>query len=104
MATNEEKDIRQLPAKHLLTIADEDDPKKLMQALDDWYLPANIKYEVFAQKYKLNGELEKQNGKIEEMKNWCDKMKIVATPTIFLNGYELPDAYGIEDLQYFLLE
>ncbi len=75
-----------------------------MQALDDWYLLANIKYDVFAQKYKLNGELEKQNGKIEEMKNWCDKMKIVATPTIFLNGYELPDAYGIEDLQYFLLE
>jgi protein-disulfide isomerase len=31
-------------------------------------------------------------------------MKVEATPTIFINGYQLPDAYNIEDLEYFLLE
>lgn len=29
---------------------------------------------------------------------------IHATPTLFTNGYQLPDAYSIEDLKYFLLE
>ena len=35
---------------------------------------------------------------------WCREMDISAIPTIFINGYQLPDAYSIEDLQYFLLE
>jgi hypothetical protein len=30
-------------------------------------------------------------------------MDVHATPTIFINGNQLPDAYSIEDLQYFLL-
>ena len=52
----------------------------------------------------MNGELSKQGEKINLMDKWCKQMKIKATPTIFLNGYQLPDAYNIEDLQYFLLE
>ena len=31
-------------------------------------------------------------------------MEIKATPTIFLNEYQLPYSYKIEDVQYFLLE
>lgn len=41
---------------------------------------------------------------MDEMKVWCQKMGIVFTPTIFINGYQLPNAYNIENLQYFLLE
>ena len=51
----------------------------------------------------MNGALTKQGQKIEAMDNWCKAMDVRATPTIFLNGYKLPDAYSIEDLQYFLL-
>ena len=50
------------------------------------------------------GELSKQGEKINLMDEWCNEIEIKATPTIFLNGYQLPDAYSIEDLQYFLLE
>lgn len=35
------------------------------------------------------------------MNNWCKIMKIRATPTIFINGKELPDMYGIKDLIFF---
>jgi protein-disulfide isomerase len=38
------------------------------------------------------------------MDKWCKAMEIHATPTLLINGYQLPDAYSIEDLQYFLLE
>jgi len=35
------------------------------------------------------------------LKQW---IYIQATPTVFINGYQFPDAYNIEDLEYFLLE
>ncbi|WP_147676335.1 DsbA family protein [Algibacter pacificus] len=47
----------------------------------------------------MNGELEKQNHKIEAMRNWCDAENITHTPTIFINGFELPKEYSIEDLR-----
>jgi protein-disulfide isomerase len=52
----------------------------------------------------MNGELEKQNNKIEMMDKWCKVTAITFTPTIFINGYQLPDAYTIEDVIYFLQE
>ena len=90
--------------RHLLAINEKSNETITKKALDDWYL-ANIKdYELFAAKYPLNGELLKQDDKIEAMQKWCKTMEISSTPTIFINGYQLPDAYSIEDLQYFLLE
>jgi protein-disulfide isomerase/uncharacterized membrane protein len=103
--TNNEQDRGSKPVKHLLAIASGDhDEKMIKQSLDDWYL-ADIKdYEKFAAKYPMNGELLKQGDKIAAMEKWCKATDIVFTPTIFINGYQLPDAYSIEDLQYFLLE
>ncbi|MEQ1554294.1 MAG: thioredoxin domain-containing protein [Ferruginibacter sp.] len=89
---------------HLLTIATENDEHKTKQALDDWYLPNVKEYKTFATKYKITGELEQQSSKIELMEKWCKGTGITYTPTIFINGYQLPDAYGIEDLEYFLQE
>ena len=80
------------------------DKQVIKHALDDWYLSDKKEYDVFAVKYAMNGELTKQGHKIEAMDNSCKAMNIHATPTIFINGYQLPDAYNIEDLQYFLLE
>jgi len=48
-------------------------------------------------------QLLKQGSKIETlMDKWCNAMKLVL-PQLFF-GHQLPNAYGIEDLQYFLLE
>ncbi len=102
--SNDEKNIAIKPVRHLLAIADEADADKTNQALDDWYLPKEKNYETFANKHKMNGELEKQGNKIEAMDKWCKATDIKFTPTIFVNGYQLPDAYTIEDLEYFLLE
>jgi hypothetical protein len=29
---------------------------------------------------------------------WCKRERITHTPTIFINGYELPDEYNVHDL------
>ncbi len=92
------------PVRHLLAIYGRNEETTLKKALDDWYLADNKDYDVFASKYPMNGELSIQGDKIEAMSKWCTQMDVNATPTVFINGYQLPDAYSIEDLQYFLLE
>ncbi|MBC7935019.1 MAG: thioredoxin domain-containing protein [Rhizobacter sp.] len=92
------------PVRHLMAIAAEGNELKLKNALDDWYLPEIKDYDKFNKKYPMNGELTMQGSKIEMMDEWCRNVGIIATPTIFINGQQLPEAYSIGDLQYFLLE
>lgn len=92
------------PVRHLLAIAEKGNDVKLHKALDDWYLPNRKDYEAFATKYPMNGELLQQRVKISLMEEWCASVGIKFTPTIFLNGYQLPNSYNIDDLEYFLSE
>jgi len=92
------------PVRHLMAIAEKNDEILTKKALDDWYLAEKKDYEIFANKYPMNRELLMQGTKLAAMEGWCRQMKIMATPTFFVNGYQLPDAYSIEDLKYFLLE
>ena len=103
--SNDENHYAIKPTRHLMAIAEKTkDEKILKQSLDDWYLPDKKDYELFAAKHPMNGELLQQANKIAIMEKWCNEEKIIVTPTIFFNGYQLPNAYNIEDLQYFLLE
>jgi protein-disulfide isomerase len=52
----------------------------------------------------MNGELKKQSEKIEKMSDWCNKVGIQYTPTIFVDGYELPKNYHLKDINYFLFD
>jgi protein-disulfide isomerase len=101
-AADDEKDIRAKPVKHLLALHDKGDQQLMQQALDDWYMADKKDYDAFAAKYILNGELEAQGEKLRTMKEWCDEVKIEFTPTFFINGYQLPKQYKIEDVKYFL--
>ena len=40
--------------------------------------------------------------KVQEVRHYCERNQIVRTPTIVVNGHELPEVYGIEDLKYIL--
>lgn len=101
-AYDNEYDRTTPPAKHLLAIYEKGDEKITKQALDDWYLADNKDYEQFAKKYPMNGELNMQREKIHAMRDWCDRVGIAFTPTIFVDGYQLPNLYSITDLKYFL--
>lgn len=88
---------------HFLVIDVQGNSSKSQQALDDWYNAEEKDYKVFSDKYPIKGDLTRQNIKIEAMRKWCDSEKITHTPTIFINGYELPSEYGIEDLKEVLI-
>ncbi len=101
-ATNREGDMRAKPVKHLLAIDQNQDAALTGKALYDWYFAETKNYDVFAQKYPMNGELAKQGDKVESMSDWCNKTEIKFTPTFFVNGYQLPSNYSVHDLKYFL--
>ena len=100
-ASGEANDAKTLPVAHLLAIQQKHGSEKVHLALDDWYLAPKKDYNAFAQKYPMNGELKEQQEKILAMRDWCDDMKIRATPTIYVNGREMPDSYRVAELKNF---
>ena len=86
--------------KHLLSIATHYNSEKLKQALDDWYLSPRKDLESFSLKYPLPSDVPSQDSMIEAMSSWCIESEITFTPTIFVDGYRLPENYSIEELQY----
>lgn len=95
-------EVRLKTIRHLMGIASGGNLEQTRQALDEWYSQDNKDYEAFAVNYPLNGELAKQESNIKAMLDWAEKEQITHTPTIFINGYELPSAYEVEDLKYVL--
>jgi len=101
-AKNEEADTKAKPVKHLMVIAEREDQAIIKKALDDWYGAAKKDYESFAAAWPLNGELVKQGGKLEAMDKWCEETGISFTPTIFIDGYQMPQMYSAENLKHLL--
>ena len=101
-ATTQEDDHLAKPVKHLLAIAEKGNEIMKVKSLDDWYMAEKKDYEAFAKKYPMNGELQMQGVKIDAMHEWCKATDISFTPTFFINGYQLPETYNINDLKYLL--
>ena len=40
--------------------------------------------------------------RLEPMQEWCTNVGIRFTPTYFVNGYQLPDSYKLDDLKQIL--
>jgi len=95
-------DTRIAPVKHLLAIADQNDKTLLNQALDDWYLSKQKDYTTFAAQHPVNEELNKQDAQIKAMSDWCKTNEIQYTPTLFINGYQMPANYCVTDLKFVL--
>lgn len=89
-------------ARHLLAVAAKGGRQLAQQAWDDWYLAEQKQYEDLAAKYPMNGELKEQDTTIEAMGKWCEEAEIPGTPTIYINGYRLPENYEIAELKNFL--
>ena len=98
-ASPSDKDRTATPVKHFLAIDAKGDHTITQGALDTWYTTDKKDYKAFAEQYPMNGELEQQHDKIKAMRNWCDAEKITHTPTIFIDGYELPAEYRVADLK-----
>lgn len=100
-AENNNKDEQATPVKHFMALNDMDDKKLIQKALKDWYAAEVKNYAAFAQKYPVKENLTEYGKKLETMNNWCKKMSIKYTPTFFVDEYEMPKLYNINDMKYF---
>ena len=101
-ATENEDDPLREPVMHFLAISQIDQSDLTKRALDDWYLAPEKNYKSFAEKYPIENDLfASQIEKIKLMNDWCESVKVLATPTLFINGHELPEMYSVSDLKYY---
>lgn len=103
-SSNKKDDFSALPVKHLLSIYQKGDLLQTQNALHDWYALKEKKYDQFVEKHPLEGKLENYDHAVEAMHKWCTEMDITFTPTYFLNGYQLPDIYDVEEIDIFLYD
>lgn len=101
-SSNDELDMTSIPVKHFLAIAAKNDTDLIKNVLDDWYLAEDKNYDFLSKKYPVFSDFVDEIVKINEMKRWCDNVNIHYTPTIFIDGYQLPKGYQIKDINYFL--
>lgn len=101
-ATADGYDYKAKPVSHFMAIYSKSGDEATQKALTHWYSAKSKDYERFAKHYPMNGELKEQNKSLKAMANWCQSEQIMQTPTIFINGYELPNEYQIEDVQHLL--
>lgn len=102
-ASNNEADRRREPVRHLMAIADNNNEKVVKEALDAWYLAEKKDYKKFSERFPIDARFLTQDKKIESMKNWCRENGISHTPTLFINGYQLPQGYQVSDLKSLLV-
>lgn len=100
--TSGNDDQRTATTKHILAIAAKNDPVLTKAALNDWFLNSEKDLTAFSARYPADAGAGTQWQKVEAMSEWCRKTNISFTPTIFLNGRQLPEHYSVSDLKYFL--
>lgn len=90
---------QETPIDHFLSLYDEG--ADMESILTDWYADPQKDPEAFKKKYpvvRVNTTQNRDNA--ERMSQFCNQVHIIGTPTIFINGYQLPDIYRVQELEY----
>jgi len=102
-ATSNINDNKAKPVRHFLEYSTLATSTKITEVLNEWYNAPEKDYDLFAAKHPLRYDTSDYDIKLDAMSKWCNDNGIVATPTYFVNGRQLPEMYSIEDLKYLLL-
>ncbi len=62
-------------------------------------LPCIVQVSVLGNNFFIHSICRQQQEKLLAMKDWYEREGITHTPTIFINGFKLPEEYSIEDLK-----
>jgi hypothetical protein len=102
LVSNDVTDERSKAAAHLFQLLlnrgwshEQDSIADCRQLLHDWYQLNDLNQ--FAIQYPLMQTMPVEQ-LLKEHQHWITENNIQHTPTIFINGYELPKAYSVDDL------
>lgn len=85
----------------LLNIYFDNGEFEFINKLKEWFINKNIK------EWLLKNKIENTNSiKVDDiysnLNDWCKENNFNYTPAIFINGYEYPDLYDRENLEFFI--
>ena len=75
------------------------EPDQFLQSLDDWFDWGKANHKAWLGKYDSN-EADSYTNLQKEHLDWIQQNQIHKTPTLFVNGHELPPEYEVQDLKY----
>lgn len=97
---NDER-YKELPIDMFLSLKREG--ADMEEVLASWYGMPKKSLEAFSKRYPVSNRYTEENGEeARMMMQFCKDTGIIGTPTIFINGHELPLDYRVEELLYCL--
>jgi protein-disulfide isomerase len=87
--------------KYLIAACMEKNQSDFRQIIGDWFEKGKPLGEEFFKKLSLDVNNPAVESEFQKHEVWREKTKLRATPTVLVNGYQLPGNYRIEDLKQF---
>ncbi|UHG94636.1 vitamin K epoxide reductase family protein [Spirosoma oryzicola] len=87
-------------AMHLLALVKQG--SVAIDALTDWYNQKDKDYNAWVKRFPVEEHQSEQTVTWQAHRQWCHDASIMATPTIYINNYKIPEMYEIENLQWML--
>ena len=97
--SEDKEDKKIIAVKYLFQLLAGRNNQYKRQVLHDWYSTMN--FETFSKKYVVT-DFPNVDDQLLDNEQWSRESKITGTPTIFINGYEMPKQYRINDLPCFI--
>jgi len=94
-------DEKNIVAGHLTSLSKTSDEQTLFTALHDWYSQPVKDFATWSERYPANSG-EEEEAVLGKQNQWCAMVGVEFTPTLFVNGYKLPEPYQPSDLGYLL--
>jgi hypothetical protein len=85
--------------KFLIGAYFQNDSANINMIYESWFEKGRSNTMNFINNYDINIENKDVKDEFEKHKTWLSLTKINATPTILVNGFQLPDIYKIDDLE-----
>jgi hypothetical protein len=87
--------------KYLIAACLADKTGSGMHIFSEWFEKGRVLKDEYFKEQSLDMENPAIEVEFQKHEAWKTKNQLRGTPTILVNGYQLPESYKIEDLRYF---
>lgn len=87
--------------KFLLAVYLQKNKEEAAEIYHQWFKAGKYDKDNFMKKWNVDIDNEQVGREYKMHQHWHKHYNLTATPTIYVNGYQLPSTYYIDDLRYF---
>lgn len=87
--------------RFLIAVYQQESREKAEVVYDDWFAGKKYLGEAYIRKFDYDLDSADVNRELHKHNEWQHECRITSTPSILINGYQLPDNYKIEDMKHF---